>query len=235
MKKPVGNLLFQIQTHPFSLSEKDVAAYLSAARSDPRLMEVMTEHIRDYWWIHHPVLLNRYCKKSEFPFVLRAVIAVIRNHCAAAKQVYFDFQNWAELAARGIKKPPSQLLYFNIYSIGSRSLRREVKERLPVFFEQGLICKDLPFNKQNPKELGHRPKLTLENHDLIKLIAAQKLKRLKLEGLSNQDILKQYNINRVYLSNLLNNKFEKISLSAIGRLFSGGSRFRRDFTGARGR
>lgn len=214
-----GNLYNTIQTHPLSLSERDVVQALDRSRIDPRLMEVITEFLRDFWWLQNPALLNKSSKKAKYPFMITAAVSVILDYCKMSETNRNSFLKWVQLALRGIKDPPPQLLYIGVLPVGSKLIQRELEEALPSLFKHGLIAKDLPFNKGIPGELKsatHLPKNRVDDVDLLKLKYAQMIKELKLKrGLSNSEIIKKTGINRVFLSRILNNKLENISVEYL--------------------
>ena len=78
-----------------------------------------------------------------------------------------------------------QLMYIGILPIGSKALQNEVKEALPSLLRHNIILKDLPFNKGLPGNL------------------------------KNEALMQASGINRVFLSKILNNKFENISVEYL--------------------
>jgi hypothetical protein len=48
--KDIGRIYRLVQGAPLSLSARQFAILVGKCRHDPRLCEVLTEHIRDYWW-----------------------------------------------------------------------------------------------------------------------------------------------------------------------------------------
>lgn len=204
--------------NPLSLSERDVAQALDKSRFDPRLMEIMTEFIRDYWWALGPSQLNKLVKKSKSPFVIKGITSVILDLCQMHPQERLQFADWVYYSTRGIKDPNPQLLYIGVIPFG-QSLLRETKEALPSFLKHNLITKDLPFNKGKPgtlKTSANFPKNRLDEIDLLKLKYCKKIKNIKIEKkLSNDEICNLTGINRVFLSKILNNKLTGISVEYL--------------------
>lgn len=198
-----------------TVSEKEVAVLLDRSRLDPRLMEVMTEFIRDYWWMLDPKILAKSCKRAKDPFVIKVIVACIFDYCEISEMDRKQFADWVQQASAGIKDPNPQLFYLGVFPLFSKSLDREVKESLASFNRHNLFAKDLPFNKGLPgsiKSERNPPANKLHDIDLLKLKLSQNIKSLKRNrGLSNEEIIKLTGINRVFLSNILNNKLEKIS------------------------
>lgn len=217
--KPRGEVYNKFHTHPLTVSEKEVAASLSQARFDPRLMEILTEHIRDFWWNLHPVELNKFCKKTKSPFVIKAVTVVLLEYCKTTLKTRADFSKWMIQAIRGIKDPAPQLLYVGIIPVGSRMMKEEVEAALPALFRHNLIVKDLPFNKSVPGEIkgeSNLPQNRVDEIDFLKFKWARKIKNFKYENhITNAEMTEKYHINRVFLSKILNNKLGKISVEYL--------------------
>jgi hypothetical protein len=106
---PRAELYLIYQTQPLNLSEKEIALSFERSRFDARLFEIVTEHIRDFWWTIDPVYLNQACKKMKSPFVIKCIISAILDYCKITINNKYAFQNWSQLACRGIKKPAPQL------------------------------------------------------------------------------------------------------------------------------
>lgn len=208
------DLIYKIQMKPLAVSEKELAHSLDRARFDPRLFEVVTEFIRDFWWNLNPTFLNKACRKSGFPFMVKASINPILEYCQMKGEDKKNFSNWVIEASKGLKLPPPQLLYIGLHPVGSSIIQEELKQALPCFKKLNLISKDLPFNKSIPGDLKSEhhpaPNRTTEV-ELLKAKLARKIKALKLQGLSNEEIINSTGINRVFLSKILNNKLERIT------------------------
>jgi hypothetical protein len=218
-----GTIYYTIQMHPLSLSERDVASAFEQARFDPRLMEIITEFIRDFWWAIDPVLLNKACKKEKSPFMVKAVTSVILDQCEIDIEDHRKFASWVQYASRGIRDPSPQLLYVGVVPVASRMVQDEITNALPCFRKHGLIAKDLPFNKGRPGILKSEAKPALNKIselDYFKFKIARSFKRIKLDqSLSNTDIIQKTGVNRVFLSKLLNNKLENISAEYLEKKY----------------
>lgn len=212
-------IYFEVQHHPLSLSERDVVALLDQSRLDPRLMEVMTEFVRDFWWNMIPEELNKAAKKSKFPFMIKVATGAVLNYCKMAPDDKTAFVEWLRIVVRGIKNPAPQLLYVGIIPVGSRLAAEEVESSLPTFVKHNVFSKDLPFNKGKPgilKTEKNPPKNSIDALDLLKRSLAKKIKDLKfLKGFSNEKIIAATGINRVFLSNIMNNKLQKITVEYL--------------------
>lgn len=215
---PRGDVYYNIQMRPLGLSERDVARALDKARFDPRLMEIMTEFIRDFWWVLDPLQLNKALKKSKSPFVIKGVTSVIMDFSQMSKESRQEFIDWVYFCTRGIKDPNPQLLFVGVIPFG-KSIFRETEEALLSFLKHNLITKDLPFNKGNPGTLKTSADFSenrLSEIELLKLKYSQKIKNIKIEKkLSNEEICNRTGINRVFLSKILNNKLAGISVEYL--------------------
>lgn len=201
--------------NPLSLSEKEVTEILDQTRLDPRLMEVITEYLRDFWWVLDAKSLHKHAKKMKHAFSLKVATTLILDHCEMDQNQRADFIHWMQEATKSIPNPKPQLYYVSQYPAASRMTWLDLEESLLSFRKVNTYCKDLPFNKGQPGTLksptGERPHQA-SALDLLKLNLARKLKVLKKEQqLSNQQLIQQTGINTVFLSNILNNKLEKIS------------------------
>ena len=216
-----GDIYHTVQIRPLTLSERDVAQLLEKSRFDPRLMEVMTEFIRDFWWNLSPVQLNKECKNQRSPFILKGITSVILDECEATADIRLEFSKWMVLATRGIADARPQLLYVGLFPIGSRRMNLEIKAAVPGFRRHGLFSKDLPFNKEIPKSIRSfsvPPENKVGEIDRLKLKLVREIKDIKTKKqLSNDQLSKLSGINRVYLSKLLNNKINSISVEYLMR------------------
>ncbi len=216
---PRGTVYYNIQMHPLSLSEREVAQGFDQSRFDPRLMEIMTEFIRDFWWSIDPTETNKACKKSRSPFMLKTATSVILDFCEMTKNDRLLFSDWVKLASRGLQDPAPQLLFVGVIPVASNLIQDEIKGALPSFLKHNLIAKDLPFNKGKPGALKtelNPAKNKVDEIDLLKFKLARKLRAIKMRhGLSNDEMIRLSSINRVFLSKILNHKLEHISVEYL--------------------
>jgi len=214
------SLYHKVQMRPLEISEKDLARIFEQVRFDPRLMEVATEFIRDFWWSINPLIFNKCLKNNKSPYTVKpALFAIIRNCRFSSDEVKLEFIRWYEKVAAGIKDPNSQLFYIGLYKIGSKSMDREVNESIECFSHFNLFSKDLPFNKGKPgvvktKEvlLGSR----LGSLALEKNVHAMNIKKIKQQKhLTNDEMIVDLKINRHFLSKILNNNLDGITLDYL--------------------
>lgn len=214
------SIYYQIQNHPLEIGEKDLARIFDQVRFDPRLMEVATEFIRDFWWNLNPGMVNNKLKLSRFPYAIKpAILAIIKNSHFPSDEVFKVFLKWYGVVVSGIKNPNPQLFYIGLNAIGSKSMRREEDEALPYFTSFNLIAKDAPFNKGNSGSVKTKEILKLSRIDdcsSIKSELALNLRDLKQsQHLSNNEMINILGINRTFLSKILNNKLEGITIDYL--------------------
>jgi hypothetical protein len=214
-----SSLYFQLQNHSLKISEKKLAKVFEKVRYDARLMEVATEFIRDFWWNLDPHLLNRRMQISKFPFAIKPAISAILNSCSFSDKIRrHKFTAWCQIASRGIKNPPPQLFYIGLNNIGSNSMRREETEALDCFSSHGLIAKDLPFNKGIPGSVKTREDFPdrFDFKEILKSDLSLKIKLFKSQnGLNSIETMKALRINRTFLSKILGNNLEGITLDYL--------------------
>lgn len=219
MKFNKSQIYTQLQGLPFSVGEKDLVQYLDLARLDPRLMEVCTEFLRDFWYLLDPALLNKRAKSARHPFMIKAALVLIHHYCSSENEhSKEDFTKWMSTVLRGLKDPPPQLLYVGTIPIASKLMTRTLEQALPELLKHNLIEKDLPFNKGQPKSI--KDKLWAQQRyplELMKADCAAKIKQLKTRHLKNDSIIQSTGVNRLFLSKILNNKLEGISLEYLLR------------------
>jgi predicted XRE-type DNA-binding protein len=219
-----SSIYYRIQNQPLEIGEKDLALIFDQVRFDPRLMEVATEFLRDYWWNMNPKILNQRLKKIKSPFAIKpAILAIIKNSTFLNEDVRQGFLTWHESVTAGIKNPNPQLFYIALNKIGSKSMRREEQESLPCFSTFNLLAKDLPFNKAHPGFVkGKEEGLKFATKDFLKTQCALKIKNFKQSNaFSNVQIMKKLGINRTFLSKILNSKLDGITLDYLSEKAEG--------------
>lgn len=215
-----SSIYYKIQNQSLQIGEKDLARIFDMARFDPRLMEVATEFVRDYWWNLNPVVLNKSLKNAKFPYAIKpAISAILKNSAFPGKETHSKFITWYEAVVAGIKNPAPQLFYIALNPIGSKSMRREEEEAIPCFTNFNLIAKDIPFNKGMPGIVKTKDLIASQSTNvkgLLKSDLANKIKNYKeANHLKNEEVSKKLGINRVFLSNILNNRLEKVSVDYL--------------------
>ena len=209
-----------LQLSPLRVSEKELSVIMDRCRFDARLFEIVTEHVRDFWWATDAEYLNQYCKKAKSKFVIKCIAACLLEYCHSDDCTKKEFINWMILATRGISDPPSQLFLIASYSVGSRKEQEQVTHGLACFKNHNIFYADLPFNKvhaKNLKSVRSHDKSKVNDIDLIKVKAVLRIKKLSHQ-LKNSEVIQKTGINRLFLSKILNNKTEDISAEYLFRV-----------------
>lgn len=207
------------QRKPLYISEKELAQYLERSRFDARLLEVVTEFIRDFWWNLDPIYLNFYCKKQKSPFVVKCVCASILEFCEADVDVRKKFIDWMLVACRGIAQPSPQLFLVDGYALNSKRIQTQIKNTIVSFKKNNVFYADIPFNKGQAKKIAdpNAEEISgVSRLDFVKSKAVQRIKALSHQY-KNSELIEQIGINRLFLSKVLNNKFENISAEYLWR------------------
>lgn len=215
-----SSIYYLIQNQPLQVGERDLARIFDMARFDPRLMEVATEFVRDYWWNLNAAALNRSLKNAKYPYAIKpATAAVLRNSIFSDKKTRSEFVDWFEVVVGAIKNPLPQLFYIALNPIGSKSMRREESEAISCFTDFNLLAKDIPFNKGKPGIVKSRDFVSERSTDakgLLKCELANKIKHYKqYNNLKNDEVSKNLGINRVFLSKILNNRLDGVTLDYL--------------------
>lgn len=149
-----ASIYHAIQTAPLKVTEAELALHLESARFDPRLYEVLTELMRDYWWNFDSSKVNEALKKNRSPYAIKPALSAIISQCSfSSEELKRVFEDWSAGCTKGIENPNPQLFYIALNKIGSPSMQREVDENQSYFSEFNLISKDSPFNKGFPGEV----------------------------------------------------------------------------------
>lgn len=218
MKKERSEIYNEIQYSPFNVGESDLVRFLDLSRLDPRLMEICTEFVRDFWYNLDPVILNKKAKASKYPFMVKAAIVMVWSYCSADDELKSKFSVWMNKAMVGIKDPAPQLLYIGVVPVGSKMASRAVTEAIPALLSHNLVENHIPFNKGMAKDLKTETWAKSKyGIDAMKASYAKHIKHLKVIKLSNEQIMKATGINRAFLSKIINNKLNGISLDYLIR------------------
>lgn len=209
-----------IARFPLTVSEKNLALYTQNARNDPRLAEVLTEHIRDFWWKYDPQVLNQKLKSQPWPEAIRPMLIQIFELCESDLHTRKKFGLWMSKALSGIGKAPAQLYFFSTGRPRSKSQDREVAESLPSFSKSGYFARDLLFNKGNPGTLKASAKgmnTIIDSEAGIKLQLLATL-RPQLLGKTLLALTHETGFDRTTLSKVRSGKVERISVKLLARL-----------------
>lgn len=166
----------EIPRNALLFSEKDLRHFILNSRIDPRLAEVTTEHIRDYWWKYDPCLLNSLLRKSCWPQSVLPMLFQIEAFCQADESTRQMFLEWSKKVRSSIPKAAPQLYFIDGLKPRSKTQDRDVLESLAEFRRAGYFSREVLFNKGLPKKIKKR-----EDHDLPKSVT-EKLRVFDLLG-----------------------------------------------------
>ena len=205
---------------PLSFSEKDLVSFIQNARLDPRLAEVTTEHLRDFWWKYEPEKLNRMLKRQPWPAAVKPMLFQILEHCGGDRRTRAEFLEWTEKLTMGIGTVSPQLYFVPTLSPRSRSLDREVGECLPSFRKAGFLAKDLLFNKGLPGLIKAKPQVPNQHIKTADLLKLELLERIRpfLARESSPELQKRAGIDRTTLSDLRLGRLNRLSLKKLSRI-----------------
>lgn len=178
-----GDVLAEVYTtlnvSPLAVDEIFLAFAVEHSRLDPRLAEITTEHIRDFWWKYNPNVLAKKLLNTAWPAAVLPMLLLIENRCKTSKSNLQRFKKWSGVVRKQVDKESSPQTYFIPLSMAEVRMRRdEHKKTLPEFFENGYLCRTLLFNKDNPKELSSASNNRLSLLNREKLKAAKHLSKL---------------------------------------------------------
>lgn len=114
-EKELAKIYLEISLSPLSLDEESLSFYISQSRHDPRLAEIVTEHIRDFWWRYEESSLNKSLKKQEFPNAILVMIEQISTLTNLDISTKDNFISWAKGVSKEIYPPKVKELYFIKY------------------------------------------------------------------------------------------------------------------------
>jgi hypothetical protein len=151
----------EIQNNPENVSLEKLSFYISQLYLSPRLTEVITEYIRDYWSEIEPIGLNKKIKLYPQSNRLYVVFEQIFELCEVDNpNTEINFLNWANTALEGIKKPLNHEHFFDdsIFNGFNDDAIQFFKNDTSLnstllFTKHNFYGKDLFFNKGNPKKL----------------------------------------------------------------------------------
>lgn len=211
----LGELYARFYSAPLTFSEKEIAGLIETSRQDPRLAEVITEHLRDFWWKYDPEILNKRLKKTKWPNAICVMLSQIHELSDSEEDTRRSFADWSGQTRRGLKRPRgNQLFFYSSFIPGSKTMQREVVESKDCYVRNGYFGRDILFNKQNPKSIGV-PKTSsiISEKDLAKLEVRRKILELKKsKRWKNKDIAMAAGTDNTTVSNIISGKLDKVSL-----------------------
>lgn len=210
----------QVASRPLSLSEKDLVSIVQNGRVDPRLAEVVTEHIRDFWWKYDAKELNKKLRGEVWAASIKPMLNQIVEFCSADVETESKFKAWARQVVIGVPDSPPQLYFYLPLPPRSASQDREMLECIPSFSRAGYAAKDLLFNKGNAKSIapvGKGPDTKMNSADLLKVNLAHQI-NTRLKDLTLKKIETSFRIDRTTASKIRTGKIEGMSANRLATL-----------------
>lgn len=212
----IHELYQTIARFPLSVSEKNLVHYTQLSRLDARLAEVVTEHIRDFWWKYDPVSINRRIKAQTSPAAIRPMIAQILGLCEGDKLVKTAFGKWAAAVLAGVSKAHPQLYFVPSLRPRSKSFDREVSEARAEFVESGFYSRALLFNKGIPGSIKSFANAPMNTETRTKAELYLKL-RPHLQ-ITLKELEDRLGVDRTTLSEIRSGQLHKIGIKRLASL-----------------
>ena len=176
-----------LQNKRTKVSDQKLALYSQWVRLDPRLGEIMIQHIAQFWMQYNPIELNRQIQLQIWPSVFCVLLEQVPFYFEQKKiKINFSlFQKWANCVKDSIVPAPNQLFFVSLYPLGSKRLIESATHATQIYKKWGFFEKDLLINKAIP------PKKTLIPTEQRKLILEELLK--KKQKITVKDYLRELN------------------------------------------
>ena len=166
---------------------KDLALYSQWARLDPRLGEMVIEHLAFCWEDINPIQFNYNIKKQVWPSALGALLAQIPFYYLQ-KDISWNkelFLNWKKCVMTNIPPATDEQFFIGIYKVGGKLMKEECFHAIKPYRQWGYFAKDLLINKAEP------PTRTLLSSAQRQVIINSLIKKKK--KLTVQDYLEEIN------------------------------------------
>ena len=137
------------------IPEKQLALYSQWSRLDPRLGEIMVQHLAWCWKQYHPIKLNCAIRSQ----VWAPAMGVLLNHVPIYyqqkeknwKELGF-FKKWSDCVMDSVPPAKNELFFINLYNIGSSFLYEEAFYSTKIYKQYGYLGKELLINKAKPAQ-----------------------------------------------------------------------------------
>lgn len=195
-----------------SLDESFLAKQLNFVRKEPRLAEVVVEHLRDFWWKYDA---NKLVNKTslENRRILKLFVDMINEYCSGVDNE--DFIAWKNIILNSKSKVFKRKIYF--FLLDSNFIKKDQKNNSYKIYEKyGFYCHELLFNKGIPKKILTRDSSFLKETDKMKIEVVARIVEIKeSKNLSNLFIAKAIGKDETILGKIINSKVDGISLEYL--------------------
>ena len=130
--------------------EKQLALYSQWSRLDPRLGEIMVQHLSWCWKQYHPIKLNSIIRLQAWPSALGVLLNHVPIYYQQKEKIWKEvdfFKKWSNCVMDSIPSAKNELFFINIYSAGSRFMYREAVCSTQIYKTYGFLGKELLINK----------------------------------------------------------------------------------------
>lgn len=165
----------RLQSSPESVSILDVIEWSHRCRWEPRLAEILVQHIFKNWKTWNPLTVHETLKLQAMP----------QSFLVLSEHLYFlltgpqrkTFKLWLNCVSSGFEPVPYQAFYLINKFAGSR-LRSESEYNLKPFARWGFYCSYLMLNKENKLP---RTSITKTSRGLVLLDLIQEMKVFRVQ------------------------------------------------------
>ncbi len=140
-----------LQFFPDSVHSKHLTVWSQWTRLDPRLGEILIEHISKFWQKYNPIELNQRLKQQVWPAVfgvlLEQVPVYYSQHLKSKKWNKKLFLHWSKCALTDIAPAQNEQFFIGLYKAGGKLVKEECFYAIKPYRQWGYFSKDLLINK----------------------------------------------------------------------------------------
>ena len=150
-QKKISKAYKALQIFPQSVSIKDLVLWSQWARLDPRLGEILVEHISKFWQKQNPVEINQSLKQQVWPaafgVLLEQVPFYYSQHLKNEKWNKKLFSCWSKCVMTDIPCAKGEQFFIGIYKAGGKLMKEECFYSIKPYRRWGYFSRDLLINK----------------------------------------------------------------------------------------
>ena len=140
-----------LQAFPHSVDVEDLVLWSQWARLNPRLGEILVEHISKFWQKHNPVEINQKLEQQAWPaafgVLLEQVPFYYSQYLKNKKWNKKLFLNWSKCVMTDISCAKGEQFFIGIYKAGGKLMEEECFYSIKPYRRWGYFSKDLLINK----------------------------------------------------------------------------------------
>lgn len=193
---------------PLNIDEKKLIRYASLVRKDPRFAEIITEHIRDFWWKYEKEVL---VKKNKKTIELLFLVEMIKVNCETTEE-FLEWVNYI-LTNSKVEKQKKKEVFFKTEPIFEKL---QLKKQDPLYEKYNYFGYEMFFNKGLPREVKNLKTAPIRLKDEMKYLEVIKIKEsAKNNNYNNKKLAEIFNTDETTVSNIMNKKVHKITLDFL--------------------